>query len=75
LGISTSVTALNVRKMGRRWPLARALYGHRWHAESVSSRHKRRLGFALTARRLLAQRREILLRVLTYNLMLFRHAP
>ena len=85
LGISTSVIALNARNMGRRWPLAperralrrrfpRELYRVRWHAESVFSRHKRRLGSALTARRPRAQRRETLLRVLTHNLMILRRS-
>jgi len=85
LGITTSVIALNARNMGRRWPLAperralrprfpRELYRLRWHAESVFSRHKRRLGSALTARRPRAQRRETLLRVLTHNLMILRPA-
>ena len=77
--------ALNCRNMGRRWPLTperRALrrcfphdlYHQRWHAECVFSRHKRRLGSALTAHRPRAQRRETLLRVLTHNLMILRHA-
>ena len=85
LGIGTSVIALNRRNTGRRWPLTperralrqhfpRALYRLRWHAESVFSRHKRRLGSALTARRPRAQRRETLLRVLTHNLMILRPA-
>lgn len=61
LGIATSVIALNARNMGRRSPLAperralrrrvpRELHRPRWYAESVFSRHKRRLGSALTAR-------------------------
>ncbi|GJG88083.1 hypothetical protein tb265_32640 [Gemmatimonadetes bacterium T265] len=85
LGIATSVIALDPRNMGRRWPLTperralrrrfpRALYHQRWHAESVFSRHKRRLGSALTARRPPAQRRETLLRVLTHNLMILRRS-
>jgi hypothetical protein len=44
----------------------------RWHAESVFSRHERRLGSALTARRPRAQRRESLLRVLRHDLMIPR---
>ncbi|HEY0779188.1 MAG TPA: IS5 family transposase [Gemmatirosa sp.] len=83
LGITRSVIALNRRNTGRRWPrtperralrrrFPRALYGQRWHAESVFSRHKRRLGSALTSRRPRAQRREVLLRVLTHNLMILR---
>ena len=80
LGIPHSVIALNPRGT-RRWPttpyrraLRRqfpwALYHQRWHAESVFSRHKRRLGSALRARSLLAQARELVLRVLTHNLMI-----
>jgi hypothetical protein len=38
----------------------------------VISRHKRRLGSALTARQPRAQRRETLLRVLTHNLVILR---
>jgi hypothetical protein len=83
LGIRETVIALNRRNMGRRWPLTpyrremkrafpRAAYRQRWHAESIFSRLKRRLGAALTSRGSRAQRREILLRVLTHNLMLLR---
>jgi hypothetical protein len=86
LGIGVSAIALNRRDMGRRWPLTperrtlrchfpRALYRVRWHAESVFSRHRRRLGSALTARTARAQRREVLLRVLTHNLMILRRVP
>ena len=45
-------------------------YHQRWHAESASSRHERRLGSALTARGAAAQQRELVLRVLTHNLAL-----
>jgi hypothetical protein len=83
LCIPETVIALNRRNMGRRWPLTpyrremkrhfpRALYRQRWQAESIFSRLKRRLGATLTARSARAQRREILLRVLTHNLMLLR---
>jgi hypothetical protein len=48
----------------------RRVYGQRWQIESGFSRHKRRLGSALRARRWAAQKREILLRVITHNLML-----
>ena len=85
LGIRRTVIALNPRGTGRRWPRTRyrrqmkrrwcrRLYGQRWQAESGFSRHKRRLGAALTARRPLARRRELLLRVLTHNLMIIHHA-
>ena len=83
LGMRRSVIALNPRNTGRRWPktpyrramrrrFPRTLYHQRWHAESGFSQHKRRLGSALTARSTPAQRREIVLRVLTHNLMLLR---
>ena len=46
------------------------VYGQRWQAESGFSRNKRLLGSALRARRWANQKKEILLRVLTHNLML-----
>jgi len=81
LGVTRSVIALNRRNTGRRWPktpyrralrqgFPRVLYHQRWHVESGFSQHKRRLGSALTARGHQAQRRELILRVLTHNLML-----
>lgn len=81
LGVTRSVIALNRRNTGRRWPktsyrralrrrFPRTLYHQRWHIESGFSQHKRRLGSALTARGHQAQRRELILRVLTHNLML-----
>ena len=47
-----------------------AQYRQRSHAESGFSRHKRRLGSALTARHEPTQFRELRLRVLTHNRML-----
>ena len=81
LGVRQSVIRLTPRSHGRRWPtppyrralrraFPQALYHQRWHAESGFSRHKRRLGSALTTRATPAHRREIVLRVLTHNLML-----
>lgn len=84
LGVRESIFPINPRNGGRRWPTTpyrravrrrwagalRAAYGARWHAESGFSRHKRRLGSALTARATPAHRRELVLRVLTHNLML-----
>ena len=81
LGIRQAVIRLNRRNTGRRWPKSpyrravrhrfpKATYNQRWHAESGFSQHKRRLGSALTARRDAAQRRELVLRVITHNLML-----
>ena len=84
LAVREVIIPINARGHGRRWPRApyrratkrrwarelRLVYGARWHAESGYSRHKRRLGSALTARRPAAQPRELILRVLTHNLML-----
>lgn len=56
------------RQMKRRFP--RRVYGQRWQVESAFSRHKRLLGSALRARHWPAQQAEMLLRVLTHNLML-----
>ena len=86
LGVRQSVIPLNPRSTGRRWPktpyrraqrraFPRTLYHQRWQAESGYSRHKRRLGSALTTRSTPAQRRELILRVLTHNLMLLRQWP
>jgi DDE family transposase len=47
-------------------------YGQRWQVETVNSMIKRNLGSALRARRYQAQGREILLRVLTHNIMILR---
>jgi transposase len=81
LGVRQTVIRLNPRNTGQRWPKTpyrramrghfdRILYNQRWHAESGFSQHKRRLGSALTTRHGEAQDREIVLRVLTHNLML-----
>ena len=48
----------------------RALYGQRWQAETVNSMLKRNLGSALRARSAVRRRHELLLRVLTHNIML-----
>ena len=45
-------------------------YRQRWQVESVFSRMKRRLGYALRARDEQARKAECLFRVLTYNLMI-----
>jgi hypothetical protein len=52
----------------------RRVYGQRWQVESGFSRNKRLLGSALRARRWPNQKREILMRVLTHNLMLLAAA-
>jgi len=56
------------REMRRRLP--KSDYGQRWQAESAFSRDKRLLGVALRARSWLMQQWEILLRVLTHNILL-----
>ncbi|MFC4170249.1 transposase [Teichococcus aestuarii] len=82
-GIGRSIIALNRRNTGRRWPktlcrhalrqhFPRPIYNQRWRIENGFSQHKRRLGSALTARGHQAQRRELVLRVLTRNLMILR---
>jgi transposase len=52
----------------------RRVFGQRWQVESGFSRNKRLLGSALRARRWPNQKREILMRVLTHNLMLLAAA-
>jgi transposase len=85
LGVRQTVIHLNPRNTEGRWPKTsyrramqerfdKALYNQRWHAESGFSQHKRRLGSALTTRHSEAQGREIVLRVLTHNLMLLAEA-
>lgn len=54
--------------MKRKFPNRK--YAKRAHAECVFSRLKRHLGSALRARKDASQDREMLLRVLTHNLML-----
>ena len=80
LGVRQTVIRLNRRNTGCRWPktpyrramqhrFPKATYNQRWHAESGCSQHKRRLRSALTARGDDSQARELVLRVLTHNLM------
>lgn len=52
----------------------RRVHGQRWQVESGCSRNKRLMGSALRARRRPNQKREILTRVLTHNLMLLAAA-
>ena len=52
----------------------RRVFGQRWQIESGFSRNKRLLGSALRARLWPNQKREILMRVLTHNLMLLAAA-
>ena len=53
----------------RRKADARA-YGQRWQAETANSMIKRNLGSAMRARTAVGRRHELLLRVLTHNIML-----
>jgi Transposase DDE domain/Transposase domain (DUF772) len=55
-------------KMKRRFP--KKQYGQRWQIETVNSLIKRLLGAALRARAYWSQSREIVLRVLTHNVMI-----
>jgi hypothetical protein len=62
-----------MRRRFRRRPRGspyRRVYGQRWQIESGWSRTKRLLGSALRARKWINQKKEILLRVLTHNIML-----
>jgi transposase len=83
LGVRLTVINLNPRNTGRRWPATpyrremrrrfpRELYHQRWQIESAFSRLKRRLRSALTARTTRSHAREVVLRVLTHNLMILR---
>lgn len=56
------------REMKRR--IRHSDFGQRWQAESAFSRDKRLLGAALRARTWLMQQWEILLRVLTHNILI-----
>jgi hypothetical protein len=56
------------RRMKRRFDKTK--YGQRWQTETVNSMIKRRLGSALRARSYWSQYREIILRVITHNVMI-----
>lgn len=84
--IRRTAIRLNPRRTGQRWPRTPArramrrqfpwrVYRRRQQAESVFSRAKRRLGTALTARSARHQREELVLRVLTHNLMILLVPP
>ena len=81
LGITSTVIAVNDRnlKYGKtsghfrklmKYRFPKRKYRQRWQIESMFSRFKRRLGYALTARSNQSRSVECLLRVLTYNLMI-----
>jgi hypothetical protein len=84
LGIRSTVIPLNPRNapgppkgryrrmMHDHFPVRK--YRHRAQAESGFSRHKRRLGSALTARQQPNQFKELLIRTLTHNVMILAKA-
>jgi hypothetical protein len=58
------------RWMRQQFDRFKAKYGQRWQTETVNSMIKRRLGSALRARTYWSQCREIILRVITHNVMI-----
>ncbi len=60
------------RHMHRRFSRGadKAVYGQRWQSETVNSMIKRNLGSAMRARTAVRRRHELLLRVLTHNIMI-----
>ena len=81
LGIRSTAIPINPRSAGRKWPktvyrrlmkrrFPKIKYRQRVQAESGFSRHKRRLGSALTTRQEHTQDGEMRMRVITHNLML-----
>ena len=81
LGIPSTIIAINDRyykggplqgryrrQMKKHFPKRK--FGQRWQVESVFSRFKRRLGYALRSQSHAARKVECLVRVLTYNLMI-----
>lgn len=78
-----SVIKINPRRLGRRWPrtphrrrmrqqFPKDAYRRRSHAESIFSALKRRLGSATRATGSQAQMRELLWKVLAFDLMILR---
>jgi Transposase DDE domain len=62
------------RWMRQQFSRLKAKYGQRWQTETVNSMIKRRLGSALRARTYWSQCREIILRVITHNVMIVASA-
>jgi hypothetical protein len=58
------------RWMKQQFARLKKKYGQRWQTETVNSMIKRRLGSALRARTYWSQCREIILRVITHNVMI-----
>jgi hypothetical protein len=67
-------TARHRRNMHHRFKRQadKALYGQRWQAETVNSMIKRNLGSALRARSARRRSKELLLRVVTHNVMILQ---
>ena len=59
------------KQLQRRFP--KKTYRQRWQIEAAFSMLKRNLGSALRSRRPFALNREVLLRVITHNLMILKH--
>ena len=81
LGVRSTIIAINNRRgkkgeitghyrnqMKNNFPKRK--FGQRWQVESVMSRMKRRLGYALRSRTNESRSAECVMRILTYNLML-----
>jgi hypothetical protein len=86
LGVRLTVIPLNPRIWGRKWPqttyrrqmrrrFLRRKYAQRNHVESSFSQHKRRLLSSLRARLPKNRTLEVLVRVLTHNILLLLSAP
>lgn len=63
-------TAKHRRRMKAQWERYKKRYGQRWQVETAISMFKRLLGSALRARHHWSRCREILLRVITLNIMI-----
>lgn len=85
LGIRRTAIRLNPRR-GRKWPrtprrrqmrrrFPHRVYGRRQRVESLFSQTKRRISSALAARGFAHQREELVLHVLTHNLLILPRAP
>jgi len=58
------------RRMKRHWKKYKKAYGQRWQIETINSMIKRLQGSALRARSYWSRCREMLLRVLTHNILI-----
>jgi len=69
-GKPRNLTGRYRKLLHKRFP--KKTYGQRWQIETVFSMIKRNLGSALTSRRPYSINREVILRVITHNLMIIR---